>query len=127
MHVCVAQAPADKIDWSNPMRKSVSKQTGPNGAIWADVIHAQANRVLFRATAYQHFTVQSTPSQFLAVASKQFIGQQVIGGGGLPRDHLRHPGISFGITDIQRAGNDRHINPVVQNAQPIALKGSFNV
>ena len=35
MHVCVAQAPVGSIDWS-VNEQSVSKQTGPNGAIWPD-------------------------------------------------------------------------------------------
>jgi len=34
MLVCVAQAPVGSIDWNN--NEQVSKQTGPNGAIWAD-------------------------------------------------------------------------------------------
>ena len=37
MHVCVAQAPAGRIEIGVPMSRSVSKQTGPNGAKWADV------------------------------------------------------------------------------------------
>jgi hypothetical protein len=35
MHVCVAQAPAGKNDWSTN-EQSVSKQTGLGGAVWAD-------------------------------------------------------------------------------------------
>ena len=35
MHVCVAQAPAGR----NPILKSVSKQTGLGGAVWADDVH----------------------------------------------------------------------------------------
>jgi len=36
MPACVAQAPEGRIDWS-ANEHGVSKQTGPNGAIWADV------------------------------------------------------------------------------------------
>ncbi len=39
MHVCVAQGPAGRIDWSNSMRKSVSHQTDLSGTIWADDLH----------------------------------------------------------------------------------------
>ena len=38
-HLCMAQVTAGRIDWSANEQKSVSKQTGPDGVIWADVIH----------------------------------------------------------------------------------------
>ena len=52
MHVCVAQAPAGKIDWSYPYAEKcllefsvsdpngLTTYTGLGGAIWADNVHS---------------------------------------------------------------------------------------